>query len=142
MGKLAHARECPSAAKTSRYWRRGLGRIADEAASGVGAGPHGMLLLEQVAVTSKETGEMSPRLLEAFRAARSREGEAPKGEQEENVPSREVARVGHDTRNWQADDPLDVRPQDGADIGGRDGRRWRGGGTSRQPGFPSKPESG
>ena len=37
-----------------------------------------------------------------------RDGETSKGEQEENVPSREVARVGHDTRNRQADGPLDA----------------------------------
>ena len=104
-GKLAHARERPSAAKTGR---RGLGRAAGEQASGVGAGPRRMLLLEQVPVTSKETEETRPRLLEPFTAARSMEGEAPKGEQEENVPSHEVARVGHDTRNRQADGPLDV----------------------------------
>ena len=67
-----------------------------------------MLLLEHVPVTSKETGETRPRLLEAFTAARSREGEVPKREQEENVPSREVARVGHDTRNRQTDGPQDV----------------------------------
>ena len=67
-----------------------------------------MLLLEQVPVTSKETGETRPRLLKAFTAARSREGEAPKGEQEDNVQSREVARFGHDTRNRQADGPVDV----------------------------------
>ena len=67
-----------------------------------------MLLLERIPVTGKETGETRPRLLEAFTAARSREGEAPKRKQEENVRSREVAQVGHDTRNRQADGPLDV----------------------------------
>ena len=67
-----------------------------------------MLLLEQVPVTSKETGETRPRLLEAFTTARNREGEAPKREQEENVPSRDVARVGHNTCNRQTDGPLDV----------------------------------
>ena len=66
-------------------------------ASGEDADPIRMLPLEQVPVTSTETEETHPRLLEALGAARSREGEAPKREQEENVPSREVARVGRAT---------------------------------------------
>ena len=77
-------------------------------ARGVRTGPRRMLLLQQVLITSKETGETRPHLLETFTAARNREGEAPKGEQEENLPSREVARVSHDTRNRQADGPLGV----------------------------------
>ena len=38
-----------------------------------------MLLQEHVPVTSKETGETRPRLLETFTAARSREGVAAEG---------------------------------------------------------------
>ena len=89
--------------------------------SDVGAGPSRMFLLEQVPVTSKETGKTRPRLLEAFRAARVREGEAPKGEQEENVPIREVAWVGHDTHNRQLDGPLDVCAED---VGEADIQPW------------------
>ena len=67
-----------------------------------------MLLLERVPVTNKKTGDTRPCLLEAFTDAQSKEGVVLKGEQEENVESREAARVDHDTRNWQADGPLYV----------------------------------
>ena len=76
-----------------------------------------MLLLEKVLITCKETGETRPRLLEAFTTARNREGEAQKREQEENVPSREVAWVGHDTRNQQADGSLDVSAEGVGEAG-------------------------